>query len=326
MAYSSEVVRRARARLAEAREDRERENREHLRIAYEQAPRLREIDRQLRLTMAKAAQAVFAGGDAERLMAQAKEENQELQREREWILDTTFEEGFLDETPICPTCSGTGYVGSTMCECLLELCRQEQKKELTFLSAGRESFDQFRLDYYPDRMDPKTGFSPRAVMERTYQVCRRYAFSFSMKSGNLLFSGNTGLGKTFLSACIARTVADSGYSVVYESAGHLFQTLEKARFESNEENRAAAAKYNGCDLLIVDDLGTELPGQFVTAALYSLVNDRLLEGKPTIISTNLTEDDFVRRYNPQIASRLRGSYRKVAFVGEDIRLLKNRGL
>ena len=326
MAYSSEVVRRARARLAEAREDRERENREHLRIAYEQVPRLREIDRQLRLTMARAAQAVFAGGDAERLMAQAREENQELQREREWILDTTFEEGFLDETPICPTCSGSGYVGSTMCECLLELCRQEQKKELTFLSAGRESFDQFRLDYYPERVDPKTGFSPRAVMERTYQVCRRYAFSFNMKSGNLLFSGNTGLGKTFLSACIARTVADSGYSVVYESAGHLFQTLEKARFESNEDNRAAAAKYNGCDLLIVDDLGTELPGQFVTAALYSLVNDRLLEGKPTIISTNLTEEDLVRRYNPQIASRLRGSYRRVAFVGEDIRLLKNRGL
>ena len=326
MAYSSEVVRRARARLAEAREDRERENREHLRIAYEQVPRLREIDRQLRLTMARAAQAVFAGGDAERLMAQAREENQELQREREWILDTTFEEGFLDETPICPTCSGSGYVGSTMCECLLELCRQEQKKELTFLSAGRESFDQFRLDYYPERVDPKTGFSPRAVMERTYQVCRRYAFSFNMKSGNLLFSGNTGLGKTFLSACIARTVADSGYSVVYESAGHLFQTLEKARFESNEDNRAAAAKYSGCDLLIVDDLGTELPGQFVTAALYSLVNDRLLEGKPTIISTNLTEEDLVRRYNPQIASRLRGSYRRVAFVGEDIRLLKNRGL
>ena len=326
MAYSSEVVRRARARLAEAREERERENREHLRIAYEQAPRLREIDRQLRLTMAKAAQAVFAGGDAEALMARAKEENQELQREREWILDATFEDGFLDETPICPTCSGTGYVGSSMCECLLELCRQEQKKELTFLSAGRESFDQFRLEYYPDRVDPRTGFSPRAVMERTYQVCRRYAFSFSMKAGNLLFSGNTGLGKTFLSACIARTVADSGYSVVYESAGHLFQTLEKARFEGSEENRAAANKYSACDLLIVDDLGTELPGQFVTAALYSLVNDRLLEGRPTVISTNLTEEDLVRRYNPQIASRLRGSYKRVAFVGEDIRLLKNRGL
>ena len=326
MAYSIEVVRRARERLAQARDERERENREHLRIAYEQQPRLKEIDRQLRMTMAQAARAVFAGGDAQRLMNEAKEANLALQREREWIIEERFEPGFLDESPICPICSGTGYVGSTMCDCLAELCRQEQKKELTFLSAGRESFDQFRLDYYSDRVDPRLGFSPRSVMERTYQNCRRYAMGFSMKAGNLLFSGNTGLGKTFLSACIARSVADQGFSVVYESAGHLFAALEKAKFENNEENRRAAEKYRECDLLIVDDLGTELPGQFVTAALYSLVNDRLLENKPTIISTNLSEDELVRRYNPQIASRLRGSYKRVAFVGDDIRLLKNRGV
>ena len=325
MAYSTEVVRRARARLAQARDDRQRENREHLALAYEQQPRLKEIDKLLRMTMAKAARAVFAGGDAEALMNQAKEENLELQREREWIIEEQFEPGFLDETPICPTCSGLGFVGSTMCDCLAELCRQEQKKELTFLSAGRESFDQFRLDYYSDKPTP-AGYSPRDVMEKTYQDCRRYAFGFGMASGNLLFSGNTGLGKTFLSACIARTVADQGYSVVYESAGHLFAALEKARFEANEENRRAAAKYTECDLLIVDDLGTELPGQFVTAALYSLINDRLLENKPTIISTNLNSDEIGRRYNPQIASRLRGSYKRVAFVGDDIRLLKNRGV
>ena len=326
MAYSSEVVRRARARLAEAREDRLRENREHLAAAYERVPRLRQIDRQLRLTMAMAAKAAFAGGDAQELMAKAKAENQALQHERQWLLDANFEEGYLDETPICHKCSGLGFVGSSMCECLLELCRQEQKKELTFLSAGRESFDQFRLDYYPDRVDARMGISPRMIMEKSYQTCRRYAMGFTMKSGNLLFSGNTGLGKTFLSACIARAVADQGYSVVYESAGHLFSALEKARFEASDENRRAAARYSDCDLLIVDDLGTELPGQFVTAALYSLINDRLLEGKPMIISTNLTEDDLVKRYNPQIASRLRGSFRRVAFVGEDIRLLKNRGM
>ena len=326
MAYSSEVVRKARERLAQARDERERENREHLALAYNQQPRLREIDRQLRMTMAQAARAVFAGGDAERLMNEAKEANLALQREREWIIEEQFEPGFLDESPICPTCSGLGYVGSTMCDCLAELCRQEQKKELTFLSAGRESFDQFRLDYYSDRVDARLGFSPRSVMEKTYQNCRRYALGFTMKAGNLLFSGNTGLGKTFLSACIARSVADQGFSVVYESAGHLFSALEKARFENNEENRRAAAKYRECDLLILDDLGTELPGQFVTAALYSLVNDRLLENKPTIISTNLSEEELVRRYNPQIASRLRGSYRRMAFVGDDIRLLKNRGV
>ena len=325
MAYSTEVVRRARERLAQARDDRQRENREHLALAYAQQPRLKEIDKQLRMTMAKAARAVFAGGDAEALMNQAKEENLALQREREWIIEEQFEPGFLDETPICSVCSGLGFVGSTMCDCLAELCRQEQKKELTFLSAGRESFDQFRLDYYSDKPTP-AGYSPRVVMEKTYQDCRRYAFGFNMASGNLLFSGNTGLGKTFLSACIARAVADQGYSVVYESAGHLFAALEKARFEANEENRRAAAKYTECDLLIVDDLGTELPGQFVTAALYSLINDRLLTGKPTIISTNLNSDEIARRYNPQIASRLRGSYKRVAFVGDDIRLLKNRGV
>ena len=326
MAYSTEVVRRARERLAQARDDRQRENREHLRIAYEQQPRLKEIDKALRMTMAKAARAVFAGGDAETLMNQAKEENLQLQREREWIIEEQFEPGFLDETPICPVCSGLGFVGSTMCSCLAELCRQEQKKELTFLSAGRESFDQFRLDYYSDKTDPRLGFSPRSVMEKTYADCRRYAFGFHSKAGNLLFSGNTGLGKTFLSACIARTVADQGYSVVYESAGHLFSALEKARFEANDENRRAAAKYTECDLLIVDDLGTELPGQFVTAALYSLINDRLLGNRPTIISTNLNVDELARRYNPQIASRLRGSYKRVAFVGDDIRLLRNKGV
>ena len=325
MGYSMEVVRRARERLAQARSDRERENREHLALAYEQQPRLREIDRQLRMTMAGAARAAFAGGEALKLMEQAKTENLALQREREQIVKSSFEEGFLDETPICPVCSGTGYVGSTMCDCLAELCRQEQKKELTFLSAGRESFDQFRLDYYSDK-PTAAGFVPRTIMDKTYQTCRRYAFGFHPKAGNLLFSGNTGLGKTFLSACIARAVADQGYSVVYESAGKLFQTLEKARFEANDENRRAAAKYNECDLLIVDDLGTELPGQFVTAALYSLINDRLLESRPTIISTNLSEEELVRRYNPQIASRLRGSYKRVAFVGDDIRLLKNKGV
>ena len=326
MAYSVEVIRRARERLAQARDSRERENREHLDIAYAQQPRLKEIDRQLRITMAKAACSVFSGGDAKELMERAKQENLALQRERKQIIETCFEEGFLDETPICAVCSGQGYVGSSMCSCLAELCRQEQKKELTVLSAGRESFDQFRLDYYSDKPDPRTGFSPRSVMERTFQNCRRYAMGFSMKAGNLLFSGNAGLGKTFLSACIARSVADQGFSVVYESAGHLFAALEKARFEGNEDNRRAAAKYADCDLLIVDDLGTELPGQFVTAALYSLVNDRILAGKPMIVSTNLTAEDLSRRYSPQIASRLRGNFTRVAFLGDDIRMKRNWGL
>ena len=325
MGYSAEVIKRARDRLAQAKADRESENRQHLQQAYEQVPRLREIDRQLRQTMALAAQAVFTrGGDAMQAMEQVKQRNLGLQQERAALVAAHFEDGYLDESPVCDRCGGSGYIGSTMCECLMELCRQEQKKELSVLNVGKETFEQFRLDYYSQQIDPEFGVSMRTIMEKTFKTCRSYALSFSEKSPNLLFSGGTGLGKTFLSACIARTVANSGYSVVYESAGHLFAALERAKFGGDEEERQNALKYTACDLLIIDDLGTEMGGQFITASLYTLVNDRILSGKPTIISTNLNTEELARRYSPQIASRLRGDYMRVAFVGEDIRVLKNR--
>ena len=325
MPYSAEVVKRARERLAQAREDRESENRQHLAEAYARVPRIREIDMQLRRTMAQAAQAAFLqGSDGKELLEQARQENLALQREREELVRQFFEEGYLDDSPICRLCGGTGYVGSTMCECLTELCRQEQKKEISIL-AGKESFSQFRLDYYPDRIDPMYGASPRTIMERNFQTCKRYALYFSQNAGNLLFVGGTGLGKTFLSACIARTVADRGFSVAYETAAHLFGNLEKARFNPTEDSRRESEKYTSCDLLILDDLGTEMPGQFVTAALYSLLNDRLLAGRPMVVSTNLTVEEMNRRYSPQIASRLHGGFTRLTFVGEDIRVLRNRG-
>lgn len=327
MAYSAEVVKRARARLAQAKEDRESENRQHLAVAYARVPRIQEIDIQLRRTMAQAAQAAFLqGGDGRELLEKARLENLELQQERAILAMENFEEGYLDDSPICDKCGGSGYIGSNMCECLTELCRQEQKKEVSVLSGSREAFNQFRLDYYPDRIDPKYGASPRTIMERNLKICRTYALTFAPSAGNLLFVGGTGLGKTFLSACIARAVADRGYSVVYESAGHLFGKLEQAKFSPSEEARREAARFSECDLLILDDLGTEMPGQFVTAAFYTLLNDRILAGKPMVISTNLNIDEAARRYSPQIASRLQGSFQGLTFVGEDIRILKNRGL
>ncbi len=327
MAYSAEVVRRARARLAQAKEDRESENRQHLAQAYAQVPRIKEIDLLLRRTMAQAAQAAFLqGSDGRELMEQVRQQNLGLQQERARLAAENFEEGFLDDSPICSVCGGSGYVGTTMCECLRELCRQEQKKEVSILSGSKETFNQFRLDYYPDRVDPKYGASPRTIMERNFQNCRRYALTFTPHAGNLLFVGGTGLGKTFLSACIARAVADRGYSVVYESAAHLFGKLEQAKFSPSEENRREAARFTECDLLIVDDLGTEMPGQFVTAALYTLLNDRILGNLPMVISTNLNVEEISRRYSPQIASRLHGSFQRLTFVGEDIRVLKNRGI
>ena len=187
MGYSAEVVRRARERLAQAREDRESENRQHLAEAYAKVPRIREIDMQLRRTMAMAAQAAFLqGSDGRAEMDKVRDANLRLQQERAELAAEYFEEGYLDDSPICDRCGGSGYLGTQMCECLTELCRQEQKKEISVLSGGKEHFAQFRLDYYPDRIDPALGVNIRSVMEKTFQNCKRYAFGFSEKSGNLL--------------------------------------------------------------------------------------------------------------------------------------------
>ena len=326
MAYSNEVVRKARAELASRKADHESMTNARLQEAYVKVPRIKEIDILLRKSMALAMQAVFqTGGDAKFAMEEVKQANLALQAEKKALIEANFGPDYLDETPICPKCGGSGYIGSFMCQCLRDLCRQEQEKEVALLADDSQHFGAFRLDYYSDRPDPKTGISPRAIMSRGLDVCREYAEHFSLCSGNLLFNGGTGLGKTFLSACIARVVAARGYSVAYETASHLFSKMEKHRFHPDEGSAQEMKRINECDLLIIDDLGTELPGQFVTAALYSLLNDRLLAGKPMVVSTNLTIGEVAQRYSPQISSRLQGSFRLLPFVGQDIRVLKNRG-
>ena len=209
-----------------------------------------------------------------------------------------------------------------MCECLQELCRQEQKKELTtLLGTGRERFEQFRLDYYPDTPDPNYGISPRQTMRLVLQKCQRYAREFTPNASSLLFTGETGLGKTFLSGCIARAVADGGYSVVYDTAIRLLADYEAAKFgENTEENRGRTEKYTACDLLIIDDLGTEMVTQFTISALYSVINDRLMAHKPVILSTNLSPEELRTRYSAQIASRILGTYQVLQFLGNDIRM------
>ena len=327
MAYSAQIMQRARQQLAQQKADRESLYNHNLHEAYIKVPRLREIDLQMRKTVILAAQTAFMKGEEGRqAMAECEKVNLALQEERQALVEANFAPGYLDESPICPHCGGSGYVGSTMCGCLRELCRQEQKKELAKLTAGQEQFENFRLDYYPTQVDPTYGASPRQVMERVLQVCRRYAEGFDGTGANLLFVGNTGLGKTFLSACIANRVTDKGYSVAYESAPQLFEKLNRNQFTPDENSRREMADINGCDLLIIDDLGTEFTNSFTVAALYSLLNDRLLAGKSMVLSTNLNSDEIARRYSPQIASRLQGNFKNLVFVGSDIRVLKNRGV
>lgn len=321
MAYSEAVLTRARARLAQARAEREQENARHLQQAYARYPRLEAIDRQLSATVAQAVAVSFRRGEDPAAAIEAlKMQNLSLQQERAQIL-ARFEEGYLDDGPICTRCGGTGYVGAQMCECLRELCRQEQKKELTsLLSTGNARFENFRLDVYPDTYSEEYGCSPRQMMQLILNRCRRYSAGFSPDSGNMLFTGAPGLGKTFLSACIARAVADRGASVVYDTAIRMFAEFEAAKFgDRGGEQEDRTQKYLCADLLIMDDLGSEMTTQFTMSVLYTVINTRLMEGRATIISTNLTREQLAARYSPAICSRILGLYQFMQFLGDDLR-------
>lgn len=319
MAYSYTIVQRAMARLQSEKEQNEQSSRARIAAIYEKEPRLGEIERELRRTAAHVLAATFRRqGDPVAAMQQLKKENLALQQERDWILQAEgLEPDDLTVQPICPTCGGTGYVGAVMCECLKELCRQEQKKELTNLF-GAESFEKFRLDLYPEQYDSQLKRSPREVMNRTYHDTLSYAQNFTCTSPSLLFVGATGLGKTYLSACIARTVADRGFSVSYAPVGQLMAAFENEKFRPQPDT-SCTEEYFSCDLLIIDDLGTEMTTQFTISALYQILNTRLMGAKPTIVSTNLPLGDLSARYSEQIASRLLGAYRLYKFYGDDIR-------
>ena len=322
MAYSEQLLRRAQARLAQEKADCESESAARIEAIYQQFPRLREIDRAKRQSVAKAVSVAFRKGiDTVSAIEAIKNENLALQQEREWILEANdLDETALEPAVICQTCKGTGYVGAVMCECLQELCRQEQKKELSSLLNGKETFESFRLDYYPAEPDPNFGVSPRQMMQLTFNQCRRYAREFSRKSPSLLFTGEPGLGKTFLSACIARYVADNGFSVVYDTVSKLISDFEATRFGSDRTD--LTRKYFECDLLIIDDLGTELSNQFTQSVLYQVINTRIMDEKPVIISTNLNDERLRRQYAPAIASRLTGTYQVCRFLGHDIRQIR----
>ena len=148
------------------------------------------------------------------------------------------------------------------------------------------------------------------------------AYQFDRGGGNLLLSGGTGLGKTFLSACIARVVSENGFSVVYDTAASVFSRFEDAKFRRDDGGSEDADRCMKCDLLILDDLGTEMTTAFVQSALYQIVNGRLMEKRATIISTNLAPEEIGSRYGRSVLSRLEGDYEILPFFGEDIRRLK----
>ncbi len=332
MAYDSNILRRATQRLESDRRARSDRAARLRADAYRGEPRLAELDRQLQGTMSQlVAAALRRGEDSSQTIREIRVRNLDLQRERATLLEGLgLPEDALEEKPACPLCGDSGWRGARMCQCLQKLCAEEQIKELSkLLDLGEQSFDAFRLDCYSQTPWPGKGASPRSNMELVYEVCLNFAHKFGKSMyKNLFLSGPPGLGKTFLSACIARAVSESGHSVVYDTAGGIFSQFEARKFQRDsqdgEEARDETRRYLNCDLLILDDLGSELTTQFTQSALYELVNTRLVGDKHTVISSNLSMEEVSRRYAPQTASRLRGEYSFLEFFGDDIRQLKHK--
>ena len=327
MAYDGKIMRRALQEFEKERSRRETEFQNRRDRIFQRQPRLKEIDSQLRATMSRIiTSALRYGTDPRPAVERLREENLALQEEKRALLAKMgLPQDCLEEKPACPLCGDTGYRGGQVCRCLRIFYAREQQKELSrMLDLGSQSFETFSLEWYSQDYNPALGISARENMEWVYRPCRRDAEDFGPNRGNLLLTGDPGLGKTFLSAAIAREVSREGWSVVYDTAVHIFERFESQKF-GREEGDAASSDINRimtCDLLILDDLGTEMTTAFVQSALYQILNTRLMERRATILSTNLKAEDLGRRYTAQIASRIEGEYQILPFFGEDIRRLK----
>lgn len=329
MAYDGKLLARARAGLERRREESQEELRRRTELAYARRPELRQIDALMRGHMAELVRLTLSRRPdlAQRLKA-LKEENLALQAKKtELLAELGHPADHLEPSYFCPLCQDTGVYRGGVCSCLEKLYNMELTKELgPLLKDGDESFERFDLSLYSAAPDPESGIVPRELMAIAYESCKTFAENFPEVNTSLLLQGGTGLGKTYLSACVARVVARKGLSVCYDSAASALDAFERQKFSRDSEEAESAAlrvrRMLSCDLMILDDLGTEMLTSMSISALYTLINSRLVSGKRMIISTNCGDEELRRRYSPQICSRIAGEFLTLPFLGRDIRLIK----
>ena len=325
MPYSNDILIRAKELLAERRLNAVRAadyKREQL---YTQEPRLREIDRELSQIGIDTAKTILKSDDSSVNMQELADRSLKLQNEYNEILEKLgFRSNDLEPAYHCDQCSDTGYIEENnrtiVCECLKKLMSDIACEQLNSDSPLKLcTFDSFKLDYYSDQPD-QSGSIPLNRMSKIFNYCVDYADHFSLNSRSIVMRGATGLGKTHLSLAIANEVIRKGMSVVYVSAPDILSRLEREHF--SYQYREEEGTFNSllkCDLLIIDDLGTEFISQFSVSAVYNIFNSRILSGKPMIINTNLSVNELLTTYSQRFVSRMMGSCDKLDFIGEDIR-------
>ncbi|MCH5352984.1 MAG: ATP-binding protein [Acutalibacter sp.] len=317
MGFGKKIYEEARTELERRRQTAEAAANERLERFYERCPEARDTRSAIAGNAAGVAKAVVQGGNVRAEIKKLQDRARELNAEYDRLLTKaglTREE--ISPQYTCPHCKDTGFVDGRLCDCFRQLQRSIAYEKLSMdVPLEKSTFSSFDLSYYKD--DPKA----YRQMETILQTCKNYVERFRKNSSSLLFKGNTGLGKTHLSLAIAGEVIAKGFGVIYGSAQSFAVSLEKERFDRREQEDVedTHSQLLSCDLLILDDLGAEFPSAYVSAALYDILNSRMLADKPTIISTNLSMKELQDRYGERLASRIAGYYGKLEFLGNDHR-------
>lgn len=313
------IIRDYQRRQSEHRHQKE----ERVREAYKKLPRLKAIDDEVASLSVACGKKLLSGDSA--ALSQLKEQIHQLGAERTAVLKLGgYPADYLQLTYDCPDCQDTGYCGNQKCHCFKKaeidlLYTQSNIREIL----EQENFDAFSFEYYSsDVKDPNTGISSLERMQKVMDTCHQFIEEFDAVPANLFFYGDTGLGKTFLSHCIARELIETTHSVIYFSAQKLFELFARERFDRAAGESSYSEYIYDCDLLIIDDLGTELTNSFVNSELFLCINERLTNRKSTIISTNLPLDVFADTYSERIFSRISNNYIMLKLFGNDIRLQK----
>ncbi|MGN0437388.1 MAG: ATP-binding protein [Lachnospiraceae bacterium] len=293
---------------------------------YEKIPEIEAIDSELASASVAAARNKLLGNDVS-IEAAKKENASRIKRKESLLVQNGYPVDYLKPIYTCPLCQDTGRTENGYCICF----QQAQLKYLYSQSTiennlAMDNFDTFSLAYYSKENDGVHPITPYDNMEYIYNETLDFVKNFDENGGNLFFYGGTGLGKTFLSNCIAKYLLDRNHTVLYQSAIHLFEICADVIMnKNNNPNSKKLYQYIfDCDLLIIDDLGTESKTSFITSEVYDILNTRLREHKPTVISCNLTLKEISQRYSDRIVSRILSEYKAFQFYGDDIRILKKK--
>ena len=293
---------------------------------YSQIPEFKKIDDEISKVGLQLAKLVLQNpSNKENIISESKKKMDELKNlKKELLVKYKVPNGYLEIQHDCNICKDKGFLDNgNKCNCLKqEIINEAYKMSNISRMLEKENFSTLDTSIFSSEKDPESNISPQQNMLQIVSICESFVLDFDKDNGeNLLFYGDTGLGKTFMCNCIAKSLLDRGNFVIYQTAFKMFEIIEDYKFK-NTDSHISKENYENlfeCDLLIIDDLGTELTNSFTNSELFNILNTRLLSGKKTIISTNLSPMQLGSNYAQRIFSRIFDRFKMVKFLGKDLR-------